>query len=106
MALAIPGPQVVGSPGGVGQQVGGLERVERSGRLPWEQQGKTEAWLGSRKGPAGCKAQSTPSATITQPGAAVLKGQRLVSGPTSSITEELVKRCLNSLWPLLSLGLE
>ena len=93
MALAIPGPQVVGSPGGLGQQVGGLERVERSGRLPWEQQGKTEAWLGSRKGPAGCKAQSTPSATITQPGAAVLKGQRLVSGPTSSITEELVKRC-------------
>lgn len=93
MALTIPAPQVVGSLEREGQLGGELERVERSGWLPLEQQGRTEAWLGSREGPAGCQAQSTPSATITKPGPAVLKGQSLVSGPTSSITEELVKRC-------------
>ena len=76
-----------------GQQGGELERVERSGWLAWEPQGRTEAWLGSREGPAGCQAQSISSAAITKPGAAVLKGQALVSGPTSSITEELGKRC-------------
>lgn len=40
---------------------------------------------GQQGGLAGCQAQSTLSETATEPGAAVLKGWSLVSGPAASL---------------------
>ena len=57
-----------------------------------------EGWLGSKEGPAGCKAQSTPSGTITKPGAAVLKGWSLVSGPAASPRSLLEMQIMGLPW--------